>query len=217
MNRRAVLRVVGLSATGIAGCVGFGSEESGPTTEATTSTTRATARTTTEGAASTTTDGTTPATVETTEDTGASRTDNCPPSAIPARRRHVRSDYGLGLVRESGHRPAVTVVGDEWRSTLRTDEVTDADDAFLTETDFERFAVLVVQYTKSSGGHDLRVTDLGIDGRTVRAEVCVVADGATNDAPTANLLVRVPYEESLPTRAEVEIRTPTGPVTVASE
>lgn len=211
MNRRAVLRCVALGATGIAGCVG--SEESGPTTNDAGSTAEAT-----------TADPATPAT-ETTDVTEAetpsgtddrNSPDSCPPSAIPASRRHVHSAHGLRFVRDSGHRPAVAVVGEDWRSTLRTDRMTDADKAFLTDTDFDRFGVLVVQYTKSSGGHDLRVTDLGLDGRTVRATVCVVADGGTNDAPTANLLVRVPYDGSPPTSAKVRIRTATGPVTVSS-
>lgn len=224
MNRRAVLRAVGLGATSIAGCVGF---ESSPTAETSNRTTGATTRPATGGAASPTTDERTTARAETTttadpegtttEDADSSPTDNCPPSAIPASRRHVHSDYALRFVRDTEHRPAVAVVGEDWRSTLRTDEMADADRGFLTGTDFDRFGVLVVQYTKSSGGHDLRVTGLNVDGRRVLAEICVVADGGTNDAPTANLLVRVPYDGLPPASAQVRIRTPTGPVTVSSE
>lgn len=100
---------------------------------------------------------------------------------------------------------------------LDADEMADEDETFVAATDFEGFVVLVVEYTKSSGSHELRVTDATTDGDAFLADVCAVARGGTQDARTANLFVRLPYAESPPTRARVRIRRPNETVTVTSE
>lgn len=214
MDRRAALRALLLGVAGSSGCLTNRSadpettaSESDRTMESTSPETRPTATETTLPEGRTTVEPTT------TERT----TDACPPSAVPAKRVHEHSDYGLGIVRESTDGTAVAVVGEEWRSALETEAMSGADEEFVSATDFEASCVLVVQYTKSSSGHGLRVTGLEIDEDTVDADVCVVGPGGANDSPTANLFVRVPYSGPPPSKARLRLETPVRTVTVSSE
>lgn len=225
MDRRAVLRVVALGATGVAGCVG--TESDGPaattdSTKATTDGTRATTHDRTSGTPDTTSETDSQTTVPETDDSTPTRTatdtpeattGRCGASELPDARRRVHSDYGLRIVGETDD-PAVAVVGDDWRSALRVSAMSDADGEFVADTDFDRSVLLVVQYRESGSANRLRVTDLTTDGDTVRADLCVVTRSGPNDAPTANLFVRVPYSGTPPSRARVRIRKPTGPATV---
>lgn len=209
MDRRTALRAVALGATGVPGCLG---SDSG--TEATTGGT-----TSGDGSTATTAAPTTPASRTATdapEATATTTTDRCGDSVLSDDRRRVHSDYGLRIV-EGTDDPAVAVGGEDWRSTLDAAAMSDADRRFAAETDFERFVLLVVQYRESGSANRPRVTDATVDGDTVRADICVVTRPGPNDAPTANLFVRVPYSESPPSRARVRIRRPTGTVTVAGE
>lgn len=217
MDRRRVLRIVGLGAVSLSGCLGTESDGSETTTDDATS---AIGQTKTASKKSETTSKETGTTSEKTETATGDRrttTDGCPPAVVPADRTHEQTDYGLQLVRKNAETPAVAVVGEDWHSTLNADSMSEASETFVTDTDFEQSVVLVVQYTKSSGGHELRVTDVEIDGDAVRAELCVVATGATNDAPTANLFVRVPYSGTAPSKANVSIETPIETITVSGE
>lgn len=234
MDRRAVLRLLALGAAGASGCLGDGSGESGPTaageasTSAGTESTPAAARDATREPSGptpttsneTTADSTTRATTSSEPaNSPEPTTGGCPPSILPDGRRHVRDEYGLTLVSPDAGSPAraVAVVGEDWRDTLDADAMTDEDAAFVSATDFDRFVVLAVQYEKSSGGHRLRVTDVAVEDDLVGATICVVARGATQDAPIANLFVRVPYSGSPPARARVRIRRPNEAITVSSE
>lgn len=212
MNRRGVLRAVALGVAGVSGCLGSDSGAE-PATGGTTSGDGSTAATT-DPTISATRTATTRTATDATEATAT--TDRCGKSVLPDDRRRVHSDYGLRIV-DGTDEPAVAVVGEDWRSTLRTAAMSDADRRFVADTDFERFVLLVVQYRESGSANRLRVTDATVDGDTVRADVCVVTRPGPNDAPTANLFARVPYAGPPPSRARVSIRTPTGTVTVASD
>lgn len=229
MDRRAVLRALGVGIGGLSGCAR--TRFTGPETTTGESSNRNRATTTRDGEVTSSDDETTASDVgttgrdddattrdaNTTAETTETLSDGCPRSVVSADRRYARDDYGLGIVAEDADRPAVAVVGEDWRSELRTGEMSEADEAFVTGTDFEQFVLLVVQYPKSSGGHELRVTDYETDGDRLRADVCVVARGATQDAPTENLFVRVPYSGSPPSRAKVRIRRPNETITVSSQ
>lgn len=214
MDRRTVLRVAALGATGVPGCVGTHSDGARTPTGATTDV---------DAPTETTAERTTPdrtdspsATGRTATNAPETTTDRCGASVVPDGRRRVHSDYALRIVSESDD-PAVAVVVGDWRGTLDTDAMSAGDESFVAATDFERFALLVVQYEKSSSGHELRATDLTTDGDTVRAALCVAGLGGPSDAPVANLFVRVPYSGSPPSHGRVRIRTPTETVSVASE
>lgn len=210
MDRRRVLRIVAFGAVNFPGCLATESDDSETTPDD---------ATTAVGPTGTTSDtaGTNSKNSETTTEEGRTATDGCPSGVVPASRIHEQTDYGLELVRENTETPAVAVVGPDWRSTLNSAAMSEATETFVTGTDFGQSIVLVVQYTKSSGGHEIRVTDVEIDGDVVRAKLCVVARGGTNDAPTANLFVRVPYAGTAPSKADVSIETPTETITVSGE
>ena len=212
MDRRAVLRTLLLGAASSSGCLTTRSADSETTATESTSTSEITLSETQPTATETT-----PHEMQTASTEPKSTSDACPSSAVPSNRVHRHSDYGLEIVREATHEPAVAVVGADWRSTLETDAMSEADEAFVTDTDFEQFIVLVAQYEKSSSGHSLRVTAAAIDGDTVRAELCVTVPGGPNDAPTENLFVQLPYSGTPPSTAKLRIETPTGTVTVSNE
>lgn len=197
MKRRTLLRAASVGVVAVAGCAGA------PTSSD-------------EGTATRTT--TTETTDSTATDTTRTMTEDCPDSAVSDDRRYARSDYGLGIVQESVETPAVAVVGEDWRSSLRTDAMTDADEQFLAETDFDRSVVFVFQYTKSSSGEGLRLTDYEIRDGTLRAEVCVSKPkgAGPNDAPTTNLFVRLDHSGPVPQDASVRIETGDETVTVSS-
>lgn len=209
MNRRRLLRTTVLGAASISGCLAAQSDDSTTTDNATT----AVGQTETVSKKSETTSKET----ETTTEEGRTTTDGCQPASVPPDRIHEQTDYALGLVRENTETSAVAVVGADWRSVLNTDAMSEASTSFVTDTDFEQSIVIVVQYTKSSGGHELRVTNAEIDGDAVRADLCVVPRGGTNDAPTANLFVRVPYSGTPPSKVNVTIETPSETITVSGE
>jgi hypothetical protein len=202
MERRTLLRALGVGVAGISGCAGV--QSSG--TETTTSETTTAGETTTPGETTTTR-----------EEETTTTTDDCPPSAVSDDRTHARSDYGLGIVAEETERPAVTVVGENWRSELRTDPMSEEDESFVEETDFERSVLLVVQYTKSSSGNGLGLTDYEFDGKTLRVELCVVARGGPNDAPTTNLFARLDHSGTVPSTVEARIDRGMETITVSSE
>lgn len=194
MNRRALLRTAGVGA--VAGCLG----------------------TTTDGdddSANRTTDGATTRTTDSTQ----TMTDDCPESAVQSDRVHAHSDYGLGIVRASVERPAVAIVGEDWRSELRTDEMSAEDETFVTDTDFDQSVLLVVQYTKSSSGDELRITDYWFDDETLRVHLCLAGtkDISPDDAPTTNLFARLDHSGDVPATVEATIETPAETITVSGE
>lgn len=191
MDRRTVLRALSVGATGISGCTGTQFTGSEATTRELETTTSKVETTTTEA--------------------------SCSPSAVPEERQHLHTDYGLGIVAENIDHPAISVVGENWGSKLRTDEMAEEDEAFVEETDFEQSVVLVVQYTKSSGGNELRIVDYEFDGDVLRADLCVVTRGGPNNAPTTNLFVRLDHDRPVPSTVEAQIDRGTETVTVSSE
>jgi hypothetical protein len=199
MDRRTVLRGLGVGVVGISGCTSERSSESETTTSETPETTTREVETTTRDVETTATE------------------DDCAPSAVEEGQRHVQTDYGLGIVAEDTERPATAVVGEDWRSELRTDEMSEETVTFVDETDFEQSIVLVVQYTESSSANELRLTDYEFDGETLRVELCVVARGGPNDAPTTNVFVRLDHDGPVPSTVEARIDRGTETVTVSSE
>jgi hypothetical protein len=202
MDRRTLLRALGVGVAGISGCAGV--QSSGTETTA--------SETTTAG------ETTTPReTITTREEETTATTDDCLPSAVSDDRTHAHSDYGLGIVTANTERPAVAVVGEDWRSKLQTDAMSEEDEAFVEETDFEQSVVLVVQYTKSSGGNGLRLTDYEFDGEALHVELCVVARGGPNNAPTTNLFASLEHAGPVPSTVEAQIERPMETVTVSNQ
>jgi hypothetical protein len=196
MNRRTLLRTAGVGVAAVAGCLETATDAA-------------------DDLGDRTTDGTTTRTTETTR----TMTDECPESAIQSDRVHAHSDYGHGIVREGVERPAVAIVGEDWRSELRTDEMSAEDEAFVTGTDFDQSFLLVVQFTKSSSGDELRITDYWIDDETLRADLCLAGtkDISPDDAPTTNLFARIDHSGEVPTTVEARIETPSETITVSGE
>jgi hypothetical protein len=196
MNRRTLLRTAGVGVVAVAGCLG-------------------TATDVVENLGDRTTDGTTTRTTETTR----TMTDECPEPAVQSDRVHGHSDYDLGIVRKSVEQPAVAVVGEDWRSELQTDEMSAEDEAFVTDTDFDQSFLLVVQFTKSSSGDELRIIDYWIDDETLRADLCLAGtkDISPDDAPTTNLFARIGHTGEVPARVKARIETPTETFTISRE
>jgi hypothetical protein len=202
MDRRTVLRTLGVGVAGFAGCSevpSSGSEITANDDTTTSETTTLEPLTTTREAQTTT------------------GTDGCPPSVVPENRRHVHSDYGLGIVRAETERPAVAIVGEDWESELRTEAMSEEDETFVTETDFEQSVVFVVQYTKSSSSTELRITDYEFDEQTLRVELCVVTHPGPSDAPTTNLFARLDHSGGVPSTVEARISRGTETMTVSDE
>jgi hypothetical protein len=209
MNRRTVLRTLGVGVAGFAGCAEVPSSGS----EITANDDTTTSETTTLEPLTTTREAQTGTHREET----TTATDGCPPSVVPEDRRHVHSDYGLGIVRAETERPAVAIVGEDWESELRTEAMSEEDETFVTETDFEQSVVFVVQYMKSSSSTELRITDYEFDEQTLRVELCVVTHPGPSDAPTTNLFARLDHSGGVPSTVEARISRGTESMTVSDE
>ena len=202
MDRRTVLRTLGVGVAGFAGCSEVPSSGSEITANDDTTTSETTILE--------------PLTTTREAQTGTA-TDGCPPSVVPEDRRHVHSDYGLGIVRAETERPAVAIVGEDWESELRTEAMSEEDETFVTETDFEQSVVFVVQYMKSSSSTELRITDYEFDEQTLRVELCVVTHPGPSDAPTTNLFARLDHSGGVPSTVEARISRGTESMTVSDE